>query len=492
MRGRGILMAVAVAAVSASVGPARALPSARAPGASAAVTEFDWGPFASRLHDLDGSVRLRAAGPIFERTVGSGTNLTAVRPAFAACAMPGVRRFHWDVVWPLWESRRLDGEYSARFTVAWYKRYQADNPRSPYRLWVLPFYFQGRADDGRGYAAVFPFGGRMDVLGRDVRFAMFPLWSKCRVNDAVTTDWMFPIYSETTGPNVHRWRIFPFYGNARQRGYFTKRFVMWPFWNQVRYTYPRSTGTGWILWPLCGHMNVTDQQSWMVLPPLIRWSRGQQLDYLQAPWPLVQAKSGRTSQLYIWPLFGRRQRAGVDSSFVAWPIFQRERIDEGSVVLRRYWVAPIVHYATRRDRYAPPGQDLREQALKIWPLAGMKRTGDAGRVRALELWPARDFAVIERNWAPLWTLFERRWDGDASETEFLWGFFRRSVRGDEAARTSLFPLVEWSGDRREGADRSSWSLLKGLVGSERDGAGRAWRLLWFVKFSTGGHADHHP
>ena len=86
----------------------------------------------------------------------------------------------------------------------------------------------------------------------------------------------------------------------------------------------------------------------------------------------------------------------------------------------------------------------------------------------------------------------RRWRGGDRETELLWGLYRRSARGDEAARTSVFPLVEWSGDRRAGADRSSWSLLKGLAGSEREGDRRTWRLLYFIRFSTGGNADHHP
>lgn len=483
---------LAVLAGLAGAGPARALPPPYAAGARPAVREFDWGPLASRLCGLDGSVRLRAAGPVFERSSGSGTNLLAVRPAFAACAMPFAARRHCEVLWPLWESRRIDAEHSARFALAWYKRYRADDPRSPYRLWVLPLYFQGRDDAGRGYAAVFPVGGRMEFLGRDVRFAMFPVWSQCRVNDAVTTDWLFPVFSETTGTNVHRWRVFPFYGNARLRGYYTKRFILWPFWNQVRYTYPNSTGKGYILWPLYGRLDLTDQQSWMILPPLIRWSRGQQLDYLNAPWPFVQARSGRARRLDLWPFYGRQQRPGIDTEYALWPVLRRERIDEGSVVLRRYWAVPLVHYATRRDRYAPEGRDLRERFVKVWPVVSVRRDGHDGCVRVPALWPARDFPVIERNWAPWWTLFEHGWRGGDRETELLWGLYRRSTRGDEAARTSVFPLVEWSGDRRAGADRSSWSLLKGLAGSEREGDTRTWRLLYFIRFSTGGAADHHP
>jgi len=67
--------------------------------------------------------------------------------------------------------------------------------------------------------------------------------------------------------DVHRWRVFPFYGISRSDDRWTKRFVMWPFWTSVKYEYPNQKGGGFILWPLFGKVDVGENYSRSFLPP---------------------------------------------------------------------------------------------------------------------------------------------------------------------------------------------------------------------------------
>ena len=116
----------------------------------------------------------------------------------------------------------------------------------------------------------------------------------------------------------------------------------------------------------------------------------------------------------------------------------------------------------------------------VWPLCDYERIDAQSRFRALKLWPLRHSAMIEREFAPIWTLYQHTTAGTNSSDELLWGFLRRQNRGDEASRFSLFPLVEWSHDD-QGETTRDWHLLKGLVGYERTGTNANLRLLWFIK-----------
>ena len=130
-------------------------------------------------------------------------------------------------------------------------------------------------------------------------------------------------------------------------------------------------------------------------------------------------------------------------------------------------------------------------AHRLWPLYSYRREGDESRFRTLELWPFSPSAAVERNWAPLWTLWSHTRLGEASDTEVLWGLYRDTRRPGAAHRVSLFPLFETAGD--PAAEARSWSVLKGLVGRERVGSQVRWRLLYFMTFGCLPETDpDHP
>ena len=100
--------------------------------------------------------------------------------------------------------------------------------------------------------------------------------------------------------------------------------------------------------------------------------------------------------------------------------------------------------------------DVASRYWKLWPLMSWERQGDETLFRFLELWPLRNTAGIERNWAPFWTFYRREKSRETISHNVLWGLYRQS----------------------KGDDVREWSLLKGLAAYKRDGSGRSFRLLF--------------
>ncbi len=123
--------------------------------------------------------------------------------------------------------------------------------------------------------------------------------------------------------------------------------------------------------------------------------------------------------------------------------------------------------------------------FKFWPLFSYQRNEDILRFRALALWPIKNAPAIERNWAPLWSLYARERDGGRVETEVLWGLYRRQHSKNDK-RLSVFPVIQASSSKENGEvkGKRSWSLLYGLIGYKREGLQKQFKMLYFLKFGS--------
>lgn len=462
--------------------------------------EFDLGPLISRREDVHGVMRLQVLGPLFERaTSGEGQTLTAVRPLVSRYEHPHVERHGMDVLWPLAHAKGFRDERRIRVLLTYYTRFDVNDPESPYRFRMLPVYFQGRDADGETYRAVFPLGGTIhDMLGQDrLFFVLFPLYGRAELNEIVSHNVLWPFVSRATGDEVYRFRVFPFYGQSRYRDRHNKKFVMWPFWTSAEWMYPTSQGSGFILFPIYGRIDLTDQQSWLFLPPFFRVSQGTRQNAWLLPWPFFQRRTGEVNQTYVWPIAGQKRVPGVETRFFLWPLVHQERVERGDRIAHRLYVLPFYYSDLKRERSEAPPPRAPDQPVprgsavsnyqKIWPLVSYRREGDETRFRMLDLWPLRQTAAIERNYAPFWTLIQNTRVEDRSDTEILWGLFRREVRGEESSYTSLFPLVEWEREEAESGVRRRWSFLKGLIGIEQEDTKRRYQALYFLRW--GGRAQ---
>jgi len=343
---------------------------------------------------------------------------------------------------------------------------------------LFPVLYWGRSRQGEDYLGLFPlYGDIREFLGRDrFLFFLFPLYGYHTVDDVETWEVLWPIVSRSRGEHVSRFRVWPFYGRSEKDEAYIKHFVLWPFWTHARFMYPAAQGTSWILFPFYGRTDMTDQQGWTVLPPFFRWSRSAQRRELSCPWPFVQYASGDEDKLYLWPLWGRREREGSRSGFAAWPFFHWRRLESGDRILERRFLLPFVYH----ERVLSPSEtEATARYVKLWPLYDYRREGETMRLRLPTLWPLKQTGAIERNLAPLWTLFSHTRTGESVETELLWGLYRYRRDGAEERRVSLFPLMSTHRCGSGETERSGWSFLLGLLGREKEANESRWRFLWF-------------
>lgn len=456
----------------------------------------DWGPFYSELEAPGGHLRRRALGPLLEHAESSGGHrFWALRPLVSRIGDEADRRTRVEVLWPLGIGRRLDDQSSLRLLTAWFVDWDVHDDQSPYRLWILPIYFQGRSQHDQGYLALFPLGGSIkEFLGRDdITFGLFPLTARITFEDLETIHLLWPFFKRATNDEIDRLRVFPFYQHNRIEGRHDKTSILWPVWTSVEYTHPRKTGQGYLLFPLGGRLRLNDEETWMVIPPLFRYTNGQTLDRLYVPYPFFQFSSGEVEKRYVLPLWGSETTAGSHTSFVLWPIFWRMHISKVDAVTTRTLALPVLYLTKTRERtFGDEGEgDVRRRDAHLWPLFSYRRRGETAVTRALDLWPPSWRGPIERNYAPFWSLFVRTRVEDTALEEALWGMYRRYRRGDEEQYLSVFPFFQYHREGTETAARS-FSLLKGLVGYRRTEHGSSWRLLYAFRFGDGDDSHESP
>ena len=455
------------------------------------------GPLYRSLPDFEGNEGFQAVGPFVEhRRAPDGRRFTAIRPFWSHVSDVESRRAHTDVLWPVGSFLSRGDELHWRMLPAFGHDFDTDTSPSRHRWAVFPVLFGGRDADDQGYFAIFPLGGTIhEIFGRDrVWFVLFPLYTRSLQNDNRTTSVLWPIYSRTTGGDLYRWRVWPLYGYSHTPDRWTKRFVLWPIWTSVDYHYPGTDGGGFILFPLYGQVNLPDRQSRMLFPPFFKVEWGDTDHFaFNAPWPILQyVNSPDYERLYVFPLGGRRRRGHDRSWFALWPIFSGQRTARPREVLTRFRALPFWYYENVQTRApageTPDGDRLpRDEGaslsryMRLWPLGMYRREKELSVVRVPDLWPLRQTPGIERNWAPLWTLYRRERSEDRRLSEVLWGMFRWE-RTPEVRDVRLFPLLE----SREKDDTRRWRFLYGLLGYEREDLQKTYQLLYFLRIRRGG------
>lgn len=451
------------------------------------VIGYDWGPIAYRVKDVHTNKVEKALGPFLQwRETPSGADFSAFHPIKSSWGRPGERsvRRH-DFVYPFASASSSETMSKWRILLAYKWDWDTTDPMSRSRFWLMPFIWSGRSSDGQAYFALWPFAGTIrEALFKDqIDFFMWPIYTQSSVRYEKSRSFVWPLINFTESPTASRKRFFPFYGQYDVYGKGTKKFVLWPFWNQVEYTDPRNPGHAWILFPITGHAKLQNQESWWAIPPLFRWTKREDEEKILGPWPFYQSHKGpEKQQIYVWPIYGTKQHGNVSRTFWLWPIAWHIKSEQPDLIKTRRLLVPFYQNATKHQTVMVNGQKekgaLKEHYTKIWPLYSMDKKEHRSLFKFPDLNPTR-IEGIERNWSPLWTLYQRERRYDDVDTEILWGMYRNVKRdgGKRLNYTSIFPLADWSREK----DGKHWSLLKGLIGYRRVGEKRRYQFLYFIK-----------
>jgi hypothetical protein len=455
-----------------------------------------------------------------------------------------LQRKNVDVLWPLSSWRRREAgkwgvEDRTDFTIfpLYYSGGGERQGVAYHHRFLIPFYWQGRQDDGGKYLIIFPFvwhardarlvvplfpprkqnfsalwpvagefhdywnrdgfqfflwpifvkswkgqgEDRVELLsfvwpitgyyrGEKVKgFRLWPLVSYVDVKDEKRRAyWLFPLgrYSLSRGTGVDGADekivlFFPFYGRMRTRN--INYDAVFPFYGKLQMAGRRSRG-----WALATYMEDdnlrTGIRTHRILWFLIRWT-----SRIEVPTQFADraAQANPMEGGGVFPLYIHRHNEKRDRMTVLWPFYHRRVDMMDDYQSRRSFLVPF--WAMNRQENTDGTSSSRGF---LWPFYRHWRDADGNRYQsAPHLFPYSRIEAADRNWAPFWTVWSRRWNEQTNEsrTRFLGGVWKhdRNIAGDERRRLDL---LLFSTEKRRPADsapESDTNLLFGALGLHR-------------------------
>lgn len=435
---------------------------------------------------------VREAGPFYEHVETSdGDVRTSVRPLlYTHIDSPKDQVSLTEVLWPVYASHSNAERFNWRFLLMYGRDADTLDPASAWHVWAVPFWFQGRSEDGQDYAALFPLCGTMrDFFMFDrFSFALWPLWSEAERHGIHSTYVLWPIYSKSEGEGQRNLRVWPFWGHAVKDGAWDRRFVLWPFWNEAEYFKGEaSDGSAWCLIPIAGHTDRPTVEAWQILPPFFQVSRGRGRfegdRQILAPWPLVRISDIRdTHKRHFYPFYATTWSPGTRKTEALWPFYSSHHSEDGAEVRDDWSFAPVFHRTRVVKAAEGGGSEPVRSYTRFWPLFSVVDEADGTFVRFLDFSLHRRVGALERNLLQMPVLYTHGVADGVREDELLWGLFR--WRRDDSATRELQVWPFYRRTREDAEKPSDWHVLRGLFGRENDpdGEGRRTRLLWFLRF----------
>jgi hypothetical protein len=429
----------------------------------------------------EGFSNLSILGPLIKFQKKGADTETAIRPFFYQSAQTETGTSSTYFLYPA--AFHEDTPESDSYQVL--RLFQMDNFRKDAgeahenTTMLFPFYIAGDSKKHGRYRSVFPFYGDIyDRFWRDeYHFLMFPLYGSTVNRGTTTRHYLYPIFSTTEGEKESGFEVFPLYGQSGKEGAYSKRFVLWPFYTSSKSGLDTDNPAEKInLFPLYASTDSPKKTSRSYLWPFFGYTvdREKKLEEVDYFWPFVSTIRGesRNADTFL-PVYSRDSYPGGEKVWYLWPFFRHEEIR--SDIFNRD-LDRILFFLYRDSRESWPKDGSQRRRTALWPL--FLYNSNPHGVSSISL-PAPVESVfdkegIEKNWAPLWRLYQRRWDGEGNTaSSLLWNLYWHERRGEELAY-ELFPLVSYRGTKGE----SDLKLLKGLISLKRSGEEKELNLLW--------------
>ncbi len=423
---------------------------------------IDFAPFFQVENNLEHS-RVRILGPIFERREDAqGRKTYAVRPLFSRYEDLSREFIAQDILYPVL-SYRLNGiKLQQRGVVGISIDDNIHDPNSSWQDYILPLYFNGRGKDGKRYFALFPIGGNIRYVFsyKLIRFYLFPLYMKTiKSNDIVNYHVLWPIFHKADGENIKKRKVFPLIGYTERFGQWRQNFLLWPLFNWGYSLDPKAPGKAFGLFPLFAKMWLRQPEkgkwfnSYSALFPFFAYAESESSFYLQAPWPFFQYGKrhwGPNSyRLWLWPFYGKTIKRGSTETFWMWPLYfnYHRPIPDG---LRKMQYFFIFWLHAVDENYE---ENTRATFTRVWPIGSMlvkeKELDDGSvqkerHIKILDIFPMRNVHAVDRNMAPIWTIYQYHKGPNGCFHELLWGLVQCRTAKDGALRElSIFPFFNY-------------------------------------------------
>lgn len=424
---------------------------------------------------------LSLLGPLFRWQRRGDDHETTLRPLFSTDSHSRSASSETDLLYPL-ASRDVSPELSSTQVLQIFRRTseaaEGDAPEKKSTM-LFPFLISGTSEKYGPYLSLFPlYGDIYERFWRDeYHYVLFPLYSRTVKKGTTSTTIIYPFFNLISGEGETGFHIWPIYGQSSKEGVYRKSFTFWPVFSQgttgldtykpVEYwnIFPLYTSSlspvrseRHVLWPFFGYTDDREkkQQTWDLLWPFWVVGRGEQ----------------KTVNRFL-PFYAEEQGKETRKEWYLWPLYRHETTVSPSYSRDNHRLLFFL-YSANEEKLTDPAVDRYKRAL--WPLFFYRsETGGFSRLTMPALVePILDREGIERNWAPLWRVYQHAWnDRGDSALSLFWNLFWRERSGDDLAY-ELFPLISY---RREGEHRDL-RFLKGLVSFDERKGKRALSLFW--------------
>ncbi|GAB4354833.1 MAG: hypothetical protein Kow0099_38920 [Candidatus Abyssubacteria bacterium] len=349
---------------------------------------------------------------------------------------------------------------------------------------LFPVLFWGDSTEEGSYLAVFPIAGTLNhFLGRDeVRFYLFPLYMDYTKDELHQRNYLWPIVSISKGGDYDGFRLWPLFGHFEKQGEYRREFVMWPIYHHQLFDLDKEqSGERMLVLPFYAREESARRNYRSVLWPFFSHEDNFAKNYEERwmPWPFIATTRGDAYRTRVWPFYGYTRTEGAEKRFVLWPFWNRNIIElEEDIERRETYLVPV--WSSKSDVSESKG--VIRHKHKFWPLWKFRRTEDGTTYfRMLSLFWFDDAIGFERQYSPLWTIYERETtvEGD-SRTYALWRLYRHEEKG-KAFETHIPLLYTSTADMAQ--NTRNMKILGGLFGLSRTEAESTLQVLYFIRLS---------
>jgi len=466
------------------------------PSAAVDANLFTLWPLIDNRADAENDYRsLHLLGPLFKYQEHGEETTTALRPlVYTRENAPGSSRT--NILYPLC-SLENDPEGSTWNCLGLlYGNSREESRRQEFYL--FPFLFYEKDPEEGTSAALFPIGGTLrNWFRRDkITFALFPLYSRTEKGDRRIDNILWPFFARIRGEQESGFKFWPLYGSSRKEGVYRKRFFLWPvFFAEDLALDSNAPVRKRAAWPFYLSIETGKSRYTSVLWPFFSRQQGieEPFDQWDIPWPLIRLTRGEQRHGFRFlPLYADETVKNNRTVWYLWPVYKREEIETEQMHRRRHRILYFL-YSDLLEQHFETGEQ--KKRIDFWPLFSYSKEAGLNHLHLFSLlepfFPGN--RGIEENWAPLWRIYQQKWDSQGNRIiSLFWNLYWQDQRADGSLAWELFPFFEF----RRSADDVDMRLLKGMLtyhaGSSGEGFLKFLYLPWELSLANKTPAAMEP
>ncbi len=456
------------------------------PAISSGRDDFSLGPLLNIEEDeSQESQEVDLLGPFITSKRDKDSSEFGLRPLFYLLRDSEKDSTEFDFLYPIATYDRREEDWDFQFLI-YLLSYESEKKPSGFReteFTLFPFIFSKRAEDrDKSYFAVFPlYGGLKDKFARDeINFLLFPLYLETKKGGFTNYSFLWPIFGYYTGGGQEGFRLWPLFGYRKRGETLDEKFALWPIYVSKRWEFFGEERRSFMIFPFYSTLESPERTQSTYLWPLFNRlvDREKEIERWDTPWPLINFTRGKKTGNRVFPFYASEEDKNSEEGFFLWPLYRYSNLTLEDHVRKRKTFLLFLYSDIKEEPTIDGGREGRR--IDFWPLFSYKRDEKGNRsfhfLSLLEPFFSNNKG-IERNYAPLWRLFEwNKYEDGRSVSSFLWNTYRME-KSKDMTKVDLRPIIPIF-SYVDSEEKSKFYFLGGLFGYKSDQRKKTFKLFF--------------